>query len=118
MAAAVQILPVSNLRTARRHLQKVRPPRAKDLGELHDRITSHSIAKYTPTKDGERMLSFPLRERNDAPVTTLIITTRRQLNILAQATLVQVDATYKVVPRGFGRQLLTIHGFWNGNVSR
>lgn len=110
--AAAQIVPVEQARTARRHLSDVRPRSVSNLQRLHQMINSQVVRKYTITKDGERLLSFANPNH-----TSVVLTTRRQLSIVAGATLIQADATYKIMPRGFGKQLFTIHASCNGFVS-
>ena len=111
MAAAKNIVPVQHIRTAQRHAAAARPPKVRTLEELHQAINAADIPRYTSTEDGYRILSFWCPRSG-----SVVVTTRRQLDQLRAATMIHADATYKVVPRGLGRQLFTVHGNWDGFV--
>ena len=73
----------------------------------------YDIPSITRVRYGEDIRSFQL------PYNSLLITTRKQLELLRTAVMLQADATYSIVPPdGFGNQLFTIHGHWlNGDKS-
>ena len=104
--AATEVVPVEHIRTARWHCDASRPPKVTSLGDLREKIQAYDIPEMTRTRDGHELLSFML------PHNSLTVTTRRQLELLRTAEVLQMDATYKIVPKGFGSQLLTIHGYW------
>ena len=105
------IVPADHDRTARRHSAVGRPPTVSTYEELHGCIQSMNIPEMTATEDGERVLSFLL------PGDSLLVTTQRQLELLRSATMLQADATYKVAPKNFGKQLFTVHGLWHNSSS-
>ena len=115
-AAAVHVVPVEQMRTARRHCNAARPRKVKTLAELHEAIRDLNIPGLTKTLDGEDLKSF-LTPRFGS----LVVTTRRQLELLSTAEMIQADATYKVVPAALKKngctQLFTIHGRWGRHVS-
>lgn len=112
MEAASQVEVVKHLRTAQRHAASVLPPAVRNLSELHQEITARDIEDVTRTRDGHRLLSFYLPVHG-----SLLLTTRRQLDLMESASMIHVDATYKVVRRRMGCQLFTIHANWGGHVS-
>ena len=112
MEAAVQVEAVSYLRTAQRYAASVLPPSVRTLLDLHREINSIQVEDVTLTRDGHKLENFYLAAHN-----TVLVTTRRQLQLLESANMIHADATYKVVARRFGCQLFTVHGNWNGFVS-
>lgn len=107
-----QLRPSSKVRTLRHHAASVRPPVPKDLKEIHDYIQHNTHEDYTVSNDGTRMESIHCTDCD-----SLILYTRRVLDTLPRAVMVQADATYKVVEEGISVQLFTIHGNWNGYAS-
>ena len=85
---------------------------AENMDQLHKALQVLNIVEYTTTLDNHRLISFRCTE-NDS----LVVTTRRQLDLLPSAELIHADATYKAVPKRFGVQLFTIHGSCGGQVS-
>ena len=88
-----------------------RPPPISTLPELHVAINETDILDYTRSGDGHRLMSIYCPNKN-----SVLVTTRRQLNILRSSRQMHADAIYKVVPTGLGRQLFTIHANWGGYV--
>lgn len=107
-----QIVPVAHLRTASRVLRSMRPPSVENLRSLHEKIRDSPLNEFIATKQGERLSSFWFADSN-----TLFVTSRRQLNSLSTANMIQCDATYGTRPQGLCRQLFTVHGHWGGHVS-
>lgn len=111
MEASVMLVPVQHIRTAQRYRALGRPPIVHNFEELHTAIGSFDLEGYSRTLDGHHLVSFRCTGHD-----SLVVTTMRQLELSSSAELIHADATYKVVPKGFGQQLFTVHGSWGGQV--
>ena len=112
MEASLNLVPAEQYRTGGLFRARGRPPQVSDLDQLHQALRKTVVPQYTRTVDGHELLSFRCLQ-NDS----LMITTRRQLDLLSTADLIHADATYKVVPKGFGVQLFTRHANMRGQES-
>lgn len=112
MSTARQIHLLRHIRTARRQRGKRRPATTRTPEALHEAVTARAVPKYTVTEDGERLLSFFFPKTK-----TVVLTTRRQLDLLPRNAEIHGDATYKVVKNSPFGQLFTLHANWDGYVS-
>ena len=109
-ATADRIIQVNHMRTCRYHAAKVRPGRIRSLKQLHKKMKTECHPGFNVTIDGEALLSSFNKKRN-----ILVLTTPTLLSMVSDATMLQADATYKIVPRRICRQLFTLHGNWEGD---
>lgn len=96
----------------RRFKSTLRPPSVKNLDELHEVLSGPAqFNGFTVAADGEPLLSIRCQQFN-----SVVITSQRLLHALSESETLYADTTFDVVPRGFGKQILTLHGEWHGYV--
>ena len=108
---AAVVVPIQLVRTLRRVAAKEKPDVAHSLQELFITMTGAQITGINRTQDDEPLISIRLERFN-----CVLITSRRQLDLLLTTTMIQADAIYKVLPVDLCTQLFTVHASWDGHV--